>query len=346
MSDHTDTTRTERSTIEDVAAAAQVSVATVSRALRGLPNVAASTRRRVEDVARELAYRPDPAASRLATGRSHSVAVVVPLVNSWYCSEVVAGVEAVCAEAGYDTVVISLGTDGVGRRRFDGTEALDRRVDGLVLVDLAIGDDEISAIRSRGLKVVSIGPHLSGWPSTGVDDVAVGELAADYLTALGHRRLGVIGDVADPVFDFVVPSQRQFGFERGCARHGVEIDPSYVIEGSFTIQGGYEAMEQLMALPDRPTAVFALGDEMAFGALHYAREAGIAVPGDVSIIGVDDQPAAVVLGLTTVHQDVDKHGARAARWLIDQLAGVDVEPVRTNASVTLIERVTCAAPPR
>jgi DNA-binding LacI/PurR family transcriptional regulator len=345
MSDHHDAARTERSTIEDVAAAAQVSVATVSRALRGLPNVAASTRRRVEDVARELAYRPDPAASRLATGRAHSVAVVVPLVNSWYCSEVVAGVEAVCAEAGYDTVVISLGTDGGGRRHLDGTEALDRRVDGLVLVDLAIGDDEIEALRFRGLKLVSIGPHLDGWPSTGIDDVAVGEIVADYVISLGHRRLGVIDDSADQVFDFVVPSQRQLGFERGCARHGIEIDPRCVVEGSFTIQGGYEAMEQLMALPDRPSALFALGDEMAFGALQYAREAGIDIPGDVSIIGVDDQPAAAVLGLTTVHQDVDKHGARAARWLIDQLAGVEVEPIRTNASVQLIERTTCAPPP-
>ena len=99
-----------RATIEDVAAAANVSVATVSRALRGLPNVAASTRSRVVEVAAQLNYQADPAARRLATGRSHAIAVLVPFVNTWYCAEVMAGVEAVCAEAGYDMVVIALRT--------------------------------------------------------------------------------------------------------------------------------------------------------------------------------------------------------------------------------------------
>ena len=97
----------ERSTIEHVANAAGVSVATVSRALRGLPNVAVATRARVEEVARELNYRADPAASRLAAGRSHTIAVVVPLINSWYFSNVVAGAEAVCAEDGYDLLVVT-----------------------------------------------------------------------------------------------------------------------------------------------------------------------------------------------------------------------------------------------
>ena len=134
----------ERSTIEHVATAAGVSVATVSRALRGLPNVAVSTRARVEEVARELKYRPDPAASRLAAGRSHAIAVVVPLINSWYFSNVVAGAEAVCAEDGYDLLVLTAPNAVTRRQAVDTAAALDRRVDGLIFVEVALETDDVA----------------------------------------------------------------------------------------------------------------------------------------------------------------------------------------------------------
>ena len=334
-----------RATIEDVAAAANVSVATVSRALRGLPNVADSTRLRVQEVAREMHYRADPAASRLAAGRAGALGVVVPFVNSWYCAEVMAGVEAVCAEAGHDTIVISLGTDNGERRRIDGSRAMHRRVDGLVIVDIAISDDEVAAIRQSGLPMVSIGPVLAGCASLGVDDVEVGRVATRHLISLGHRRLGLIGDRTDSVFWFVVPQLRQRGFEAACRAAGIEVAPELVAEGSFTVQGGADAFEQLMSLDDPPTAIFAIGDDMAFGALQRARELGLDVPGDVSIIGVDDQPVADVLGLTTVHQDVAEHGAHAARLIVEQLAGNEPAIDRFDAPITLVERDT-TAPPR
>ena len=325
--------------------AARVSVATVSRALRGLPNVAPSTRERVERVAADLNYRADPAATRLATGRSKALAVVVPFVNSWYCAEIMAGVEAVCAEAGYETVVISLGTDGAERRRIDGSEALHRRVDGLVLVDVAISDAEVDAIHQHGLAVVSIGPVLHGCAATGIDDFEVGRVATEHLIELGHRRIAMIGDQTDTVFWFVVPRLRYEGYAAALRSVGIEPDPELFIEGSFTVQGGAEAFEHLMAVDPRPTAIFAIGDSMAFGALQRAREMGIDVPRDVSIIGVDDQPVAEVLGLTTVHQDVAEHGARAARWLVDQLSGDRPPPTdRFDAPISLTVRHTTAAP--
>lgn len=335
-----------RATIEDVAEAANVSVATVSRALRGLPNVAASTRRRVQHVADELRYRADPAASRLAAGRAGAIGVVVPFVNSWYCAEVMAGVEAVCAESGYDTIVISLGIDNGERRRIDGSKAMHRRVDGLVIVDIAISDDEVAAVLGHGLGMVSIGPVLPGCASLGVDDVTVGRLATEHLIALGHRRIGIIGDRTDSVFWFVVPQLRQRGYEEACRAAGIEVVEDLFAEGSFTVQGGAEAFEQLMSIPDPPTAVFAIGDDMAFGAVRRARELGVDVPRDVSIIGVDDQPVADVLGLTTVHQDVAEHGAHAARLLIEQLAGNEAITNRFDAAVRLVERCTTAPPPR
>ena len=336
--------RPERATIEDVAAAAGVSVATVSRALRGLPNVANSTRLRVEQTASELSYRADPAASRLATGRSRSVAVAVPLLNTWYFSHVVAGVEAVCAEAGYDTIVIGLGAHETGRSLFDGSESLHRRVDGVITVDVKLADEEIAALRQHSLAVVSVGPEYTGTPSVGIDGIDVGRIAARHLIGLGHRRIGLICGLFDDPNGFVVPQQRQLGFEEACRSLGIEPDPELNAQGNFTIQGGRDALDTLWSLPDPPTAIFALADEMAFGVLQAATERGIDVPGELSLVGVDDHDVAAVVGLTTVHQDVEQHGARAARLLLRQLAGEPTEACRENAPIWLVERATTAAP--
>lgn len=334
--------RRDRSTIEDVALAAGVSVATVSRALRGLPNVAESTRVKVQQIAVELNYRADPAASRLATGRSRSVAVAVPQLNGWYFSHVVAGVEAVCAESGHDTIVIGLGLKGANLALIEGSDALHRRADGLIVVDVGLAADDVEAFRSRGLALVAVGPVIDGVPSIGIDDVAVGALGTAHLLDLGHRRIGLIRGEVDDVFEFIVPHLRQRGFDEEHARRGLTADPSLYVDGSFTIQGGYEAADALLRLPERPTALFALSDEMAFGAIHAARDLGLRVPEDVSIVGVDDHDASPVIGLTTVHQDVDQHGARAARLMIAQLTGQTVEPVRHNDPIRLVVRTSTA----
>jgi len=343
--DDDDATRTRRATIEDVAAAAEVSVATVSRALRDLPNVAPSTRERVRQAAVSLDYAAHPAAARLATGRSRAIGVLVPFVNSWYCAEVMAGVEAICAEAGYDTIVIAVGTGADGRRRIDGSLRLHRKVDAIVSVDLALDPDEVAELHASGLGIASIGTDHAGHPSTGVDDRAVGRLATEHLLRLGHRRIGIIGDRTNSVYAFVVPEQRRQGHEDALRAAGIEPDPELFADGSFTIEGGADGFDQLMRSHEPPTAIFALDDAMASGALRRARELGIAIPDEVSIIGVDDQPIADVLGLTTVRQDVAEHGARAARVLIDQLAGLTVDAGRVDAPVTLVERRTTAQPP-
>ena len=338
----TETPRKGRATIEDVALAAGVSVATVSRALRGLPNVADSTRIKVQQVARELHYRADPAASRLATGRSKSIAVAVPLLNGWYFAHVVAGVEAVCAEAGYDTIVIGLGIDGSNLGLLDGTDALHRRADGLIVVDVSLPPEHVDVLRDGGLQLVSIGPVLDGIASVGIDDVEVGAIAAGHLLELGHRRIGLIrGELVDP-YEFVVPHLRQEGFEAAHTDLGLVPDQTLYADGSFTVDGGYDAAISLLARPDRPTALVALSDEMAFGAIRAANELGLRVPDDLSIVGVDDHDLAVVVGLTTVHQDVDRHGARAARLIIAELDGETVEPTRYNDPTRLVERSSTA----
>ncbi len=337
------TIRRERATIEDVAATAGVSVATVSRALRGLPNVASHTRERIERIATELDYRADPAASRLAAGRSRAIAVAVPMLDGWYFSHVVAGAEAVFAEAGYDTIVVGLGAYGQGRQVLEAAGPIYRRVDGLICVDAALNDHEFIRLRREGMAIVYIGPDGPGVPSLGIDDVEVGRLATRHLLDLGHTRIAVVN--GQPEDGSVAPFRRQRGFELAFAEAGLIPDPALYAPGYFDIGGGYEALGMLLDQPDPPTAIFAFSDEMAFGVLWAARERGLSVPDDLSVVGVDDHDGSPVVGLTTVHQDVAEHGAHAARAMIGMLTGGDVTLDRQNAPIRLVERLT-TAPPR
>jgi len=324
----------DRSTIEDVAVAAGVSVATVSRALRGLPNVAVSTRARVQEAARGLNYRPDPNASRLAAGRSRTVAVVVPFINSWYFANVVAGAEAVCADEGYDLLVVTSSSSAADAAAVTGAFGLDRRVDGMIFVEVALEDAHIAEFARLGTGVVTIGQRTAPFPSISLDNVAVGRLAVGHLVELGHRHIGVLAGQAEDPVHFDVPGDRIAGARAALTAGGLDLHPTSVVAGRFTVEGGHDAAMVLLGrAEERPTALFALSDEMAFGALLAARHLGLDIPGDVSLVGVDDHEMAAPMALTTVRQHVVDVGARAAAALLHQLgahAAVvqhDVRPV-------------------
>ncbi len=311
--------RTGRAKIEDVAAAAGVSVATVSRAVRGLPNVAASTRERVTDIAEQLGYRPDPVASRLAAGRARTVIVLVPHLSSWYFSNVVAGAEAVCAEAGYDFLILGVGSLDECHRLLNEGHHLERRADGIILVNLSPTAAQVRSLRARGVSISTVGSAADRCPSVRVDDHAVGALAAAHLAELGHRRIGVISGTSDDPMNVEVPRLRYDGFVDGLADHGLALDPALVASGNFGVDGGSEAMTALLAAESPPTAVFAMSDEMAFGALMVLDQRGLRAGTDISLIGVDDHEFAKVVGLTTIRQEVAEQGAIAARALLELL---------------------------
>jgi DNA-binding LacI/PurR family transcriptional regulator len=335
----------ERSTIEHVALAAGVSVATVSRALRGLPNVAVSTRARVEEVARELNYRADPAASRLAAGRGRTVAVVVPHINSWYFANVVAGAEAVCTADCYDLLVLTA-PNGVAREHAVAIAGgLERRVDGLIFVEVALSAADVAELTRRPLGVVTIGQQVGEFPSVRIDNRAIGRMAGEHLISLGHERIGVIGAQAEVPDHFDVPGERIAGATDALAAAGLTLDADLVVTGDFTVEGGHRAALELLRQRDRPTAILALSDEMAFGAFIAARQLDLAVPGDLSLVGVDDHEVAEVLGLTTVRQQVVDHGALAARTLLRGLAGEAVPgPSIPTRPVELVVRRSTATP--
>lgn len=344
----TNTSPRRRATIEDVATEAGVSVATVSRALRGLPNVAQTTRQRVMDVAERLAYQPDPAAARLAAGRTSTVTVAVPSLNGWYFSTVVAGAEAVCAEAGLEFQVIGITSAASRDRLLDEAQRIERRTDGLILVDVTISADQADSLMRRGVSLSTVGARMTGHSSVAIDDVLVGRMAAEHLMGLGHRRIALIGGVADGPLTFDAPITRRRGFESALQSAGLALPDELVANGNFSVDGGHEAMSALLDTHPRPTAVFAMSDEMAFGGLMALNEHALEPGVDVSIMGVDDHEFSQVVGLTTIRQPVADHGAVAARRLIESMAAATPgappapEPVAHEPVLRLVERSTTA----
>lgn len=333
MATTNDTTRAKRATIEDVASAAGVSVATVSRAIRGLPNVAISTRQRVVDVAETLGYSADPAASRFAAGRTKTIIVVVPNLSGWYFSNVIAGAEAVCAESGYDMLVVGVGSRSDLTRILAEQYHLERRTDGLLAVEVVISPDQAASITERGVALTSVGSRTAGHPAVRIDNELVGRMAADHLVGLGHRRIGMIGAQKENPMSFDVPTLRHNGFATALAAHGIVFDDSLIAGGNFGVDGGQEAMALLLDHTDPPTAVFSMSDEMAFGALMELGNRNLTPGRDVSLIGVDDHEFSRVVSLTTIRQPVADHGAAAARLLLDTMRpDGDSTPLATDVT--------------
>lgn len=310
-------------TIREVAAEAGVSVATVSRALRGLPSVAPATRSRVEEVAERLQYVPDPYAARLSSTRAHTLIVAIPLPGQWYYAQVVAGVEAVASEAGYDLVLHVVGDDVQRRHFIDDVLPGQRRVDGAVLVDIPIAVSEAVALTVRGLRLVAVGQRANGVVSVGIDNRTAAMEATDHLLGLGHRRIALLGGMPTGRSDLSIPGVRELGYRAALEGAGVEVDEALVMNGNFSIEGGFDAARDLLAAEAPPTAILALSDEMAAGALWAAREAGVSVPEDLSIVGFDDHDFAAPLGLTTIRQPISDLGEVAARTLLGAVQGVE-----------------------
>lgn len=332
-------------TIEDVARAAEVSVATVSRALRGLPNVAPSTRARVVRVAAELEYVADPTASRLAGGRRMVLGLVVPMLGQWYYAKLFSGVEAVATIAGYDVLPFTTSGPG-GAARFVRQLPFRKRVDGLILADVPFDEAQFTTVAHTGVPIVSLGAFAPGVSGIAVDNIAAARLAVAHLTSLGHVRIALIGGSPDDPFRFSVPVDRFNGYREALSDAGLSFDPALVVPGNFSAEGGAEAMHHLLSAPSPPTAVFACSDEMAIGAMQVARDAGLRVPEDLSIVGIDDHDISAYVGLTTIRQDVTGQGERVAQLLLDRLrSGGGHDEVHELHPASLVVRRTTAPPP-
>ncbi|GAA1656389.1 LacI family DNA-binding transcriptional regulator [Microbacterium flavum] len=310
------------SALDDVARAAGVSTATVSRALSGRGRTSEATRARVREVAERLGYVASATAAGLASGRAENIGVIVPLMDRWFFATVLDGIASRLAPRGYDVTLYNVTDDPAQRRRLFETALRRRRVDAVIVLSVALTDDEVAALGSLGLPVRGLGVPRGELGGPRVDDTAVGRAATQHLRSLGHRDIAHIGQSvagggpADPAFD--IPSRRRAGFEAEMAASGLT---GRFVAGDFTVAGGARAARELLTGPHPPTAIFAGSDEMAYGALTAARERGIRVPADLSIIGVDGHDLADLFDLTTIDQFPHAQGERVADAILAAVTG-------------------------
>lgn len=313
-------------TIRDVADAAGVSPATVSRALRGMPNVNAQTRARIKAAASRLDYVASPSASRLASGRTGSIAVITPFISRWYFATVLSGVETVLQAAGMDLLLLSVAEGATPVDQPTAAQRLRRRVDGALIIAMPPSHPQIREVLELDLPTSLVGVTVEGVPGVAIDDAHAARQATQHLVNLGHQRIGLISGSSVEA-GFTAESDRERGYRQVLEDNAIPFDRGLVAHGHFTISGGERAMTNLLTQPRPPTAIFAMSDEMAFGALRSLSLHGLVAGRDVSIVGIDGHDVSEHLDLTTVAQPVTDLGRMAAESLLAQIqAGLD-EPL-------------------
>ncbi len=333
------TEKRRRATLHDVAQLAGVSHQTVSRVVNQHPSVAEQTRLRVLEAIRELDYAPNRVAQSLATRRSKTVGIVGYGTTHYGPSQMVAHIEADLKAKGYALVYTAVADLSADVLREQVASLRDQLVDGLVLITPAGGGHLLEAgglIRVPFVMIdAMLGEHV---PSVVIHQHHGARLATQHLVDKGHRALC---EISGPL-TWSGARQRHDGWLATLKDAG--ITPGASVEGDWTPASGYQAAKRLLGLGERFTGVFVGNDQMALGALRAFREAGLDVPGDVSVVGFDDIPEAAYFEppLTTVRQDFTALGQQAVDLLLARMSSPDVPAQQRVLYPQLIERQSVA----
>ena len=330
-----------RPTMEDVAERANVSRALVSLVMNDSPQVSDEKRRAVLRAARELGYRPNLIARILAQQRTHTIGVLVDDLRNPFFGEVVDGIEAEATEHGFRVLILNGHRDA--QRERDAVETLlQLRVEGMALVGARLGDDDLGRIGTAAPCVMVAGGTVHpGIDTVGTDDRRGAELAVEHLAALGHTRIVHLDGGAN-----VSAAERRSGYKSGMHTAGigdlVDVRPAGDDEAD-----ALAVIDALLAEDDPPTAIFAFNDLLAAGALNRLDDAGMAVPGDVSLVGFDNTFISALrhLSLTTVNQPTLAMGRLAVGTLLQRLSDGSGEPIRHTLKPELVVRGTTGPPP-
>lgn len=334
-------------TIKDIAERAGVGLGTVSRVLNDHPRVSETTRAKVLGAVRDLNYVPSLAARGLSMGKTQSIAVIAPFFTRSAFVERLHGIEETTAASGYDLVIYNV--DAADKRdRYFRTVPDPRRVDGVIIISLPPSAPDVVRFQRSSVPIVFVdvgNPICEPFDRIVINDVEGGRLATRHLIDLGHRRIGYIGDIPLAGFNFTAGSDRFEGYRQALATAGLDVRPDYHLDGRFGRDVARELARRMLELPERPTAIFASNDTQAMGVLEAARDLGLDVPGDLSVVGYDDIETADFLGLTTVRQLLFESGRRSVEALLGRLDDPEGTPACDILPVELIVRRT-TAPPR
>jgi len=329
--------------IKDIARAAHVSHSTVSRALRNSPLVNPETRALIRKLADEQGYTVSAVARSLVTKRTNTIGVVVTSIANPFVGEIVNGIEEFALAHGYSVFLATCHADPVRELRAV-RSFQEQRVDGILVNSSRVGSLYLPLLEEMKVPIVLINNQHPGEfvYSVSIDNLNAGRVAARHLVHLGRKRVGYVGNR----FGLQADMERFSGYRQILEETDIGFQPEYVAHGDGKPEGGMRAMERLLALPEPPTAVFCYNDMEAIGAMRAIREHGWSVPGDLSVVGLDDLFLASYTDppLTTVQQPKHQMGCLAAEILLQLLSGGKPESRVTLTGQLMVRQST--APPR
>ena len=305
--------------MKDVALAAGVSITTVSHVINNTRRVQPETRQRVEQAMQELGYHPSSVARGLRMGVTKTIGLILPDVANPFFAEISRQIEDFGYHQGYSVILCNSDNNPQKQHEYVNT-LLAKQVDGVIFISAGDSLDDLSRLSASGIPIVvadrEVPLHLADVVM--LDNEKSGYKAARHLVELGHKRIACI---AGP--SHLSPSMlRVEGYQRALQQAGIQYDPMMVVQGDFRIDGGRQAMQTLLQRIPSLTAVFALNDMMAMGAISALREAGLDVPQDVSVVGFDDIVIAGLVDppLTTIAQPIKEIAHWATSLLIEKMS--------------------------
>ncbi|MGI1661457.1 LacI family DNA-binding transcriptional regulator [Palleronia sp. KMU-117] len=342
----TQRTAQKTATIQDVARAAKVSTATVSRALSNPDLVSERTRTAVLEAIRATGYRVNQAARNLRMQRAGAVLILVPNLGKPFYSGILAGISDGFAGTDYAVLI----TDTESNPLQEGALAgyfLDGRIDGAISLDGGLPRAALRQCEAQDVagRIVFLCEWVEGeaFPVIAADNAEGARLAIRHLHALGHRR---IAHVTGPEGNVLTAARRE-GMLHERSRLGLPAREDWIIRGDFSLESGHEAARRILAMAERPTAVFCSADMVAFGLIAGLQAGGLRVPQDISVVGFDDieMSRSYVPALTTIRQDRHRLGRRAAEVLLARLKGRPAPEPQPLIPVDLVLRASTAPPP-
>jgi len=329
----------KKTTIYDVASAAGVSIATVSRMLNAPDRVTAETRERIMAAIDSLGFVPKAEARARALRQNRRIGVITPFFTAPSFVQRLRGVAGEVSKSKYELVIYTV--DSIERlKSYLASLPLTGNLDGLILLSLPVDEASAQRLLEHHLPTVLIeypNPLLN---SVEIDDIEGGRMAARYLINKGHRRIAFLGDTELPEYSLHPVSRRLIGFRQAMQDSGLEIPEAYICLVPYTQVEAEAAVSKLLSLPQPPTALFAATDFHALGALKAARQKNVNVPEQFAVIGFDDLDMAEYADLTTISQHLDESGRLAMEILLSRIADPERPMQHIHLSLNLIERLT------
>ncbi|MGP4108268.1 catabolite control protein A [Virgibacillus sp. L01] len=326
-------------TIYDVAREANVSMATVSRVVNGNPNVKPVTRKKVLATIEQLGYRPNAVARGLASKKTTTVGTIIPDISSIFFAELARGIEDIATMYKYNMILSNSDQNKDKELQLINT-MLEKQVDGILFMGGNITDEHVKQFESSSIPVVLAATYdeSNRIPSVNIDYEAAAFEATSFLIGKGNEKIAFISGQDDTLIN----QQKYKGYVRAFQEKSWSIDDEYILKGDYSYDSGLEAVDQLLTLNEKPTAVFVASDEMALGVIHGAQDKGYKVPEDLEVFGFDNTRLATMVRptLSTIVQPMYDIGAVAMRLLTKYMNKEEVEEKKVVLPHRIVERTS------